>query len=106
MESKFKYRVLKSSWGIAIDVTASFIFDTPTPQAMKITDNIYLAFEGFTLPEEHSLLVAKGVQMMADHISDGAIHLPVTVQLTELWFNPCDFLALWNSMGSCRMDCE
>jgi hypothetical protein len=91
MDSTFKYRVLKSSWGIAIDVTARFDFSASPENADSISDGIHLVIDDQTLPNEYFELVETGVNLMSDRIKECDVEFPLCVRITELKFNPCDF---------------
>ncbi len=91
MLSTFKYRVLQSAWGIAIDVVAEFVFSRSNRHAVTICDGVGLIIDDRTLPDEHYPALQRGVAMMAETIKDSDVLLPVGVRIAEVRYNLTDF---------------
>ncbi len=92
MASTYRYRVFKSSWGIAVDLTAKAV--TCTEGALPVTDNLYLRLEDF-LPltvDEPSYLV-QGLRLVAAKLQAlAAPDVPIVIHVLAIEFNECDYL--------------
>ena len=90
MASTYHYRIIKSSWGVAIDITAEMT-SVPIVGAKQVTDTIYLSMEApiGLMSEERAYLVG-GLRLVADQIHS-TLNAPVMIRILELTFNHCDY---------------
>jgi len=88
-----KYRKLKTSWGIAIDVditiTKNYNFSLQE-NLLKLSENIFLEIDDSIFIDEANW-VKKGVTDMIEYITQEVDILPIHIKLNKLIFNFVDF---------------
>jgi hypothetical protein len=93
--SKFEYRLIKSSWGIAIDIEASYVcLKTPPTFGERISNNIWLTsnIKPLSLSESQFQWILKGLKLISEKIThkiDVKEHVLITISNIEL--NPSDY---------------
>jgi hypothetical protein len=93
MASKYRYRCLKSTWGVAVDLTAEWI---PLPadlgKAVRIAEDLWLQVEVTWLTGEERQYLSTGLQLVVVPIRNHKpIPGPILVRVLDIWFNPCDY---------------
>jgi hypothetical protein len=93
MASTFKYRMIKGSWGIAIDLTADCVlFHHFSGDALEIDDDLWLAVEVKGLSRADHEFLAYGLKQVASEIKTHASFFePTVICVTDVWYNPCDY---------------
>ncbi|WP_437735372.1 hypothetical protein [Sorangium sp. So ce1335] len=93
MESTFSYRVIKSSWGIRIDLTADVArLEGVADSAIEIAPGLWFVNEDAHLDRDEEEFLKRGVQLVAaDILSSSAFTAPSLVRVTRVWFVPTDY---------------
>lgn len=90
--SVYKYRLLKSSWGIAIDVTARRVAKFSTFVGLhQITSEIQIQIQQSHLTNREIGFILKGLELVALKISSNSIKYPVYIEIQNLHYNPTDY---------------
>ena len=93
MVRTFKYRLVKASWAIAIDITAEASFPAVLPgAATKIQDRLWLNIAPEWLSKDERRYLQVGMTLVADSIlasQPKAGHILVTV--VDVQYNPCHY---------------
>ena len=91
MASTYHYRLHKSSWGIAIDLTAETI--TNTGGVQQVADNLYLRVDASVkLSVEELAYLVQGLRLVANQFqSISTSSEPIVVRVLALEYNPCDY---------------
>ncbi len=91
MASTYRYRIIKSSWGVAVDLTAEVGSDATNAHAAA--DNVFLRIEApLKLNAEEHAGIIQGLRLVAPDI--GACIAPgsdTVVRLLALEYNFCDY---------------
>ena len=81
MEFQTKYRILKTSWGIAIDISGTVKESAADKNVLTISDR------GVTPEEKEQTL--QGLESVLTQITVDSRKYNIDIQ--KIWFNPCDF---------------
>jgi hypothetical protein len=94
MSSTYNFRIIMSSWGIAIDITAEAISRSDySGDATEIKDGLWLAIETNRVASntEHQYL-ATGLRLVAKEMQNViATNGPLVVRVLDIWFVPTDY---------------
>src|SRR5205823_6857301 len=93
MASKYSYRLIQSSWGIAIDIIAEAVpLAHYSGTAAEVEQGLWLAVEtGWRLSPEECRYLAAGLRLVSqDMQSRIAQDGPTVVRVIDLRFNPTD----------------
>src|SRR5438874_8820022 len=95
MARVFKYRLVKASWGVAIDLTAEAQFPSAVPDnTVKIKDRLWLAIVPPWLSKEEQQCLQLGLTLVADAILECKPDDPyILVRVLDVQFNPCHYQA-------------
>lgn len=95
MANTYIYRVIKSSWGIWIAITARVDSTMVVTPNMDPTDPVCVRFEGPTesLPDELKQQIRKGLAIIEERIVDALKGAAVTVTIEDVSYNETDFQA-------------
>jgi hypothetical protein len=92
MVRTFKYRLVKASWAIAIDITAEATFPTALPaKAVNIKDGLWLAIVPQWLSEDEQRYLTIGMTLVADSILAKAGTGRILVNVLDVQYNPCHY---------------
>ena len=95
MVSTYSYRLIKSSWGIAIDITAEAapLSDYSGAAAEEVEQGLWLAVEtSWQLSPDECRYLATGLRLVSqDMQSRIAQDGPIVVRVIDLRFNPTDY---------------
>ena len=92
--SEYKFRFIKSSWGIAIDITGTHITlkNTPNSKYRKISSKIWLDLQSQNINLNERKWIYKGLELVADNIiSKINISDYVLITISKTDFNICDY---------------
>ncbi len=96
MESTYSYRIIKSSWGIAIDITADVLPLVGNERAaIEVGQGLRLAVDpglGLKLSQQEHQMLAAGLRLTEEGMTeivqrDG----PFVIQIDDISFNPTDY---------------
>ena len=93
MSSTYTYRVLKSSWGVRVDLRAAARTGTPPPGAVCVADGLLVldATRGAVLTPEQLSMLGRGLGLVATEIVGAVPQPPVTVVVLEVEHNQIDY---------------
>ncbi len=91
----YRYLVLKTSWGIAINLRAQRVYSKLKPEgANVVAERIYLDVHERMLSNEEVLWLVRGLKMVAGNLAKKICdNRYVIVRIVEVEFNDCDFQA-------------
>ena len=91
----YQYRVIKSSWGIAIDIGGEIVFATEAPfGAARVLDGIYVSVGPSWVDDCQRRAIADGVKQMASSVRAACPRGEVaTARILDVSYNPCDYQA-------------
>jgi hypothetical protein len=96
MKSTYSYRIIKSSWGIAINITADVLpLADGERTATKIRQGLWLSVDpglGLKLSQQEHQMLAAGLRLIGEGMAeivqrDG----PLVIQIDDISFNPTDY---------------
>ena len=94
MVRTFKYRLVKASWAIAIDIAAEVNFPTALPaKAVNIKDGLWLAIVPQWLSDDEQRYLTLGMTLVADSILALAKTETgrILVNVLDVQYNPCHY---------------
>jgi hypothetical protein len=94
MATIYKYRVLKSTWGIAIDLVASSSTTKPPPiGAIEIAPTLWLNITAKPCADSDRMALVQGLRMIADRIKASVPHPKhaIVITITKVDYAPSDF---------------
>lgn len=93
MTATFKYRLVKASWAVALDITADSTFPLAIPDGAVMTkDRLWLAIIPEWLSREERRYLQFGLTLVADLILECKPDVEyVLVRLLDVHFNPCHY---------------
>jgi len=94
LASTYTYRVLKSSWGVLISITAAaLIGQKPGAGAVPLGQGVFLvdATPGEGLSESVMEMLAMGLRPLSPEIASKVSERPAIVSVQEIRYNDCDF---------------
>lgn len=80
LEFQTKYRVLKTSWGIAIDITGLLLDTTADKNVLAVSE------KGLTSDQKNQITL--GLESILNKIPADKKY---NIDIQKVWFNPCDF---------------
>jgi hypothetical protein len=95
VESTYSYRIIKSSWGIAIDITAEAVplAHYSGTAAEEVEQGLWLAVEtGWQLSPDERRYLATGLRLVSQGMQRRIVQNgPIVVRVIDLRFNPTDY---------------
>ena len=94
MKSTYHYRVIKSSWGIAIDITADVLpLADSVYAAIEVRNGLWLSVDlGSALTQqEHQMLINRLYLLNGDLDRIVQEHGPLVIRVYDVSFNPVDY---------------
>ncbi|MDG4765730.1 hypothetical protein O7632_16735 [Solwaraspora sp. WMMD406] len=94
MGSTYTYRVLRSSWGIFISITAdAFKGEGGSDGAVPLGEGVFLAdaTQGAGLSRDVMDMLARGLGLLSTEIASTGSGERITVVVQEIRYNDCDF---------------
>lgn len=90
MTESYKYKILKGSWGIAIDLKISFTNGPALADAVVVAPGIWMLVKTNYCSKGDRIALRQGLEMVAEQIRV-SFKSDVTVNIDELKFSPTDF---------------
>jgi hypothetical protein len=88
----FPLRILKSSWGIAIDLRARAVLAAkPKAGAMRVAERVQLDVSKVQLPDEDNEQLIRGLKIMAAKIMAAQPHGYVVIEVDKVEYTPTDY---------------
>ncbi len=94
MKSTYNYRVIKSSWGIAIDITAEVLpLADSRYAAIEVRNGLWLSVDmGVKLTQQEHQMLTIGLRLLNGDLDrivqrDG----PLVIRVYDVSFNPVDY---------------
>lgn len=94
LSSTYTYKVLKSSWGILISITAEVLTDgADGAHVIPVTDDVVLvdATADRSLSSGALAMLARGLMPLANEIMSCVSRRPVMIAVQDIRYNDCDF---------------
>src|SRR5438552_3640070 len=93
MATTFKYRLVKASWAVAIDVTAESGSPSAVPRnAMNVQGRLWLIIVPRWLSKEERQYLKIGLRLVADSIFQCRSGTePILVRVADVSFNACHY---------------
>jgi hypothetical protein len=88
----FPLRILKWSWGIAIDLRARAVLAAqPRAGALRVGDRLQLDVSQVQLPDQDIEQLIRGLRIMAEKIMAAQPHGYVVVEVDKVKYTPTDY---------------
>ena len=87
--SKYVYKLLRSSWGIHIGLTAEALTTFTSGEETELTKNLAVRFNS-TIPESSKSLLLEGFDLIKEDIQD-RLDQKVLIEIQDIEFNPMDY---------------